>query len=472
MSLPELPVVAGFHPDPSICRVGDTYYLACSSFEYAPGVPVFRSEDLVTWTAVGHALHRAEQLRLRDAAPSGGVYAPTLRHHDGRFWLVTTNVSDGGHLLVTASDPAGPWSDPVRIALVGGIDPDIAWDDAGTCYLTWSDGAIRQAVLDPGTGALLSEPVTLWSGTGGKDVEAPHLYQVSGTWYLLVAEGGTAAGHAVSVARGPSPQGPWEANPSNPVVTARGTASAVQNTGHADLVQRPDGTWAMVFLGVRPAGYFPSWHVLGRETFAAELRWEDGWPVLGEPIQPDVVPPARTVLEAPLGHDWVGAGRFPDEVLRPAAAGWTLAAPDPRTFVGRRQEHTRFTARARVEAADGVGGLEVRIDPLHALTLEVDGPVVRALARIGGIVKVLGEAASGGDLVLESVDPPHPQYSHRRGPDELVASIATPDGLVEVGRLDGRYLSTEVAGGFTGRMVGLSAERGAVSVGSFEYQGA
>ncbi|WP_435736020.1 family 43 glycosylhydrolase [Cellulosimicrobium sp. PMB13] len=475
-SLPTLPVLPGFHPDPSVVRVGDLYYLACSSFEYAPGVPVFRSPDLVAWELVGHALDRPSQLALAQAGPSGGIYAPTLRHHDGRFWLVTTNVNDGpGHLLVSATDPAGPWSEPVRID-AGGIDPDLAWDDDGTCYLTWSDGGIVQAELDPTTGELLTAPRTVWQGTGGQHPEGPHLYRVGSWWYLLIAEGGTGHGHAVTVARGSTPSGPFEACPDNPVLTARGTRSPVQNTGHADLVQRPDGSWAAVFLGVRPDGRFPGWHVLGRETFAAEVSWVDGWPRVGRALQPHATPAVESTLgDVRLPRDWVAASAFPGDVLTWSDGAWRLVprAADDRSFVGRRQEHRVSSARARVDASEGVGGLELRVDPEHAVTLEVAGDVVRVVARIGPAVSVLAEAVTttGAELELRTQASTAHEYSHRRGPDEVVAVLHGADGPRELARVDGRYLSTEVAGGFTGRMVGLSCASGRVTVEAFRYSG-
>ena len=176
------PIIPGYHPDPSICRVGDDYYLANSSFEYSPGVPLFHSRDLISWTQVGNILDRPEHLDVRPglAGASGGIYAPTLRHHDGRFWMITTNIHEvgRGHILVHAEDPAGPWSDPVYVAGLIGIDPDIAWDDDGTCFVTWSDvmrGGISQAVIDPVSGDVLSEPRPLWAGTGGAHAEGPHL---------------------------------------------------------------------------------------------------------------------------------------------------------------------------------------------------------------------------------------------------------------------------------------------------------
>ncbi|QUX31363.1 family 43 glycosylhydrolase [Nocardiopsis akebiae] len=474
--LPTRPILGGFHPDPTVCRVGDVFYLACSSFEYAPGVPLFRSRDLLSWERVGAVMDRPSQLVLSGAAPSSGVYAPTLRHHDGTFFLVTTNVSDGpGHLLMTATDPAGPWSDPVRIRGAGGIDPDLAWDGDGRCLLTWSDGGIRQAVLDPATGQLLSEPRPLWSGTGGRDPEGPHLYRVGRWWYLLVAEGGTGPGHAVAVARGPSPEGPFEACPHNPLLTARGTPGPVQSTGHADLVQRPDGSWAAVFLGVRPSGSFPGWHVLGRETFAADVAWREGWPTVIGPVEPAAPPRVRASLgEGTLGPDWVGAGVFPDRALRWSGDRWRMSPPgEERVFVGRRQEHTNMTVRAGIDVDGDAGALEVRVDPAHRFALEVGGGRVRAVARIGPLTTVLGEAPASADTVLElRVEPSTaPEYSRERGPDVVVAAVRAPEGVTELARIDGRYLSTEVAGGFTGRMVGVSCGPGGTGVRFVEYLG-
>ena len=297
------PVIPGCHPDPSVCHVGDDYYLACSSFEYFPGVPVFHSRDLVHWTQIGNALDRPSQLRLPPDTPaSAGIYAPTLRHHDGRFWLIVTNVSDEGNLLCTATDPAGPWSDPIRLPGVTGIDPDLAWDADGNCWCTFA--GIDQVRIDPRTGRVFGPPQRLWSGTpGAKYPEAPHLYRIGDHWYLLIAEGGTERGHGVSVGRGRTPTGPFEPCPANPILTHRSTDHPIQNTGHADLVRGPDGSWWMVLLGVRPRGGTPGWHVLGRETFLAPVSWVDGWPVVGElslvqpappwPLQPEPVVPHR-----------------------------------------------------------------------------------------------------------------------------------------------------------------------------------
>ncbi|MFB6851060.1 glycoside hydrolase family 43 protein [Streptomyces sp. NPDC056341] len=483
------PVIAGFHPDPSVCRVGDDYYLACSSFEYVPGVPLFHSRDLVHWRQIGNVLDRPGQLRLPwDTPSSAGIYAPTLRHHDGRFWLITTNVSEGGgNLLVSATDPAGPWSDPVPLPGVPGIDPDLAWDEDGVCWVTVA--GISQVRIDPYTGETCGEPRPLWSGTpGAKAPEAPHLYHVGDHWYLLIAEGGTERGHAVSVARGPAPTGPFEPCPANPVLTHRSTDESVQNTGHADLVQAPDGTWWMVFLGVRPRGGTPGWHVLGRETFLAPVTWEDGWPVVGPPV---TAGPASVSAEpftddfddADLRPSWISLRhRSPRHCTTKERPGrLTLHAlgggPDAAdvTFVGHRQQHLSCRVRAHLDPADGTGGLAVRLDERHHYEIEADAAEVRVIARVGPLRTVVAStprATAGGPLVIGvDVTPTHTPLDARTGPDTLAFGVEDPHGtFTALATLDGRYLSTEVAGGFTGRVIGLYAATGTAHFDWFRYE--
>jgi hypothetical protein len=478
------PVIPGFHPDPSICRVGDTYYLVTSSFEYAPGVPIFRSTDLRSWEQIGNVLDRPSQLDVSGAGPSGGIFAPTLRHHDGRFWMITTNWSDeGGQLIVWADDPAGPWSEPVRIPSAIGIDPDLAWDDDGTCLMSYAGfgpqggEGIVQSAIDPLTGEVLTERRWIWSGTGGKFPEGPHLYRIGEWWYLLVAEGGTEKGHAVTIARGPSPRGPFESNPANPILTHRSTDLPVQSTGHSDLVQRPDGSWAIVYHGVRTRGSSPEWHVLGRETFADEVAWEGGWPVLTDHLQPPVAADAvvrEDLTASVLPPTWVAASRFPSEVVTRQDDAWCVSAHGPQpVFVGRRQEHLFARARARVDV-EGVGGLSIRVDPRHALDLEVASGSVRAVWAVGDVRHELGrtELTGPAELELRMVPNEGHQFSTARGPDRVVAGIVRDGEFTELGQVDGRYLSTEVAGGMTGRMVGISCASGSVLARSFAYEGA
>ncbi|HEY3390378.1 MAG TPA: glycoside hydrolase family 43 protein, partial [Prolixibacteraceae bacterium] len=219
------PVIPGFHPDPSVCRVGDDYYLVTSTFEYFPGVPVFHSKDLVNWEQIGHCLTRDSQLPLQKCGASGGIYAPTIRYHDGLFYMVVTNVSGGGNFFVTAKDPAGEWSEPLWINQ-GGIDPTIFWDEDGKAYFMstghhFDTGKQREGIaiseIDLKTGKRITEPIPVWLGTGGRYPEAPHIYKKDGYYYLLIAEGGTEYGHKVTISRSRNIYGPYESAPGNPI---------------------------------------------------------------------------------------------------------------------------------------------------------------------------------------------------------------------------------------------------------------
>ncbi|MHB9026284.1 MAG: glycoside hydrolase family 43 protein [Armatimonadota bacterium] len=276
------PIIPGFHPDPTICRVGEDFFLATSTFEYFPGIPIFHSRDLAEWRQVGHALTRASQLPLRHSAPSRGIYAPTLRYWDGRFYLIVANHTVGRKILVSADDPAGEWSEPIWLEQEG-CDPSLTFDDDGTAYYTSTGpGGICQSVMDITTGKELSEFRTVWGGTGGIHPEGPHLYHIGDWYYLMIAEGGTAYGHGETVARSRSPWGPFESCPYNPILTHRDRPGhPIQATGHADLVDDDHGNWWAVFLGIRPQG--GRYHHLGRETFLAPVTWTyDGWPIIGE----------------------------------------------------------------------------------------------------------------------------------------------------------------------------------------------
>ena len=480
MSDQHLPAIPGFHPDPSICRVGGDYYLVCSSFEYFPGVPVFHSRDLLHWTQIGNALDRPGQLRLPlDTPSSAGIYAPTLRHHDGRFWLIVTNVSDGGNLLFTTTDPAGPWSDPVRLPDVPGIDPDLAWDADGACWCTVA--GVHQVRIDPETGDVFGPPQQLWSGTpGALAPEAPHLYQIGDYWYLLIAEGGTERGHGVSIARGRTPNGPFEPCPANPILSHRSTSHPVQNTGHADLVQAPDGLWWMVLLGVRPRGGTPGWHVLGRETFLAPVTWADGWPVVGDLVSgPEITGSHRDDFElSELQPCWISLRDRPaahctnkerSGWLTLRARGGSLDEPDA-VFVGRRQQHLTCRARTLVDASAGRGGLAVRLDEEHHYEIEVAAGEVRVLARIGPLKTVVASRPAPETPVVLAVEiGPRAGRDARTGPDTIRLGTESGGVFTALAELDGKYLSTEVAGGFTGRVLGMYAAAGTVHFDWFDY---
>lgn len=469
------PVIPGFFPDPSVCRVGEDYFLVNSSFEYAPGIPIHHSPDLRTWTQLGNVLTRDTQFPPGGSAASRGIYAPTIRHRDGTLFVVGTNVERGGEqFVVTATDPAGPWSDPIVFAGLGGIDPDLAWDDDGTCVLTYCaldearrpEGGtlpvITQVRVDLDRGVLLDEPRVIWRGSGLAHPEGPHLYRRGEWWYLLTAEGGTERGHAVCVARSRAIDGPFEAAPANPIFSRRSTGFPVQNTGHADLVERPDGSWAMVYLGVRPRGFTPGFHVVGRETFLARVAWVDDWPV----VHTDDVLPARP--------DTAFTDDFPTADLDPRWVSPRGALPGPHPAGGVAVEQHELAVRvrdlrwrfeARVDASAAVA-LRVRLDERHwyEIALEAGAAVVRA--RIGPLEASVGSASATGDVVtllVEAVDATHD------GPDDLRFGLLDADGERWIAALDGRYLSTEVAGGFTGRVLGLRALEATAHVLSVRY---
>jgi beta-xylosidase len=353
---------------------------------------------------------------------------------------------------------------------------------------------VSQVRIDPETGQAFGSQQRLWSGTPGAQApEAPHLYHVDGHWYLLIAEGGTERGHSVSIARGPAPDGPFEPCPGNPILSHRSTNRPIQNTGHADLVQAHDGSWWMVLLGVRPGGGTPGWHVLGRETFLAPVTWIDGWPVVGElapvmrapswPLHPVAAPPIRDDFEEhPLRPHWVSLRSRPDEVWsvkdRPGwltlhARGASMDEPDV-TFVARRQQHLSCRVRSLVDPGNGRGGLAVRLDDRHHYGIEVGDGEVRVVARIGSLCPTVATLPIAEEPVRLRIDvrASIPQESHpRKEPDTLCLGVEGADGAFDVlAELDGRYLSTEVAGGFTGRVIGMYAAAGTVHFDWFDYE--
>lgn len=344
------PVLPGCHPDPSVCRVGADFYLVTSTFEYFPGIPVFHSRDLVHWRPVGHVLDRPSQVDLGTVASSEGIFAATIRHHRGRFYVVTTLVGGsgrGGTFVVSATDPAGPWSDPVWLDDAPGIDPSLFFDDDGRAWCTgtrlaepgeWegqTDVWLRE--FDTAALTLTGPEHLLWRGAlhGAVWAEGPHLYKVDGRYYLLAAEGGTEHGHAVSVARADHVTGPYTGNPANPVFTHRhlGRDFPVVGVGHADLVRTAEGQWWAVLLGSRPyGGYHPN---LGRETFLVPVRWEDGWPLfapgagttLGPFRPPAVARPSGGPHPDPVRDDFDGPRLDPRwNQVRTAEPFWSLTA--------------------------------------------------------------------------------------------------------------------------------------------------
>ena len=468
------PVVEGFYPDPSVCRVGRDFYLVTSSFEYFPGVPLFHSRDLVHWRQLGHCLNRPSQLPLAGASASGGVWAPTLRHHAGVFYMTTTNTTSGGNFIVTASAPEGPWSEPMPVAQQG-IDPSLFFDEDGSVIYTTSSGGALQSRIDVVTGKLLSEPKVVWAGTGGQYPEGPHLYFRQGWYYLLLSEGGTEYGHMITMARSKSPWGPFDPCARNPLLTHRSLESPIQAIGHADLVETVDGEWFAVFLGIRPNGYPPCYH-LGRETFLTPVTWaEDGFPVMGEqgrvalemetslrlePVSPSAPRDDFDSKELALCWNYLrnpnpvhySLGERPGHLrLRGSAHGLDdVASP---AWLGRRQCHFAVRVAASLEfqpeMASEEAGLVVRMNERHHyelfVSLRAGKPSVVLRRRIGSLqaeVAVHELSPSQASRCLLAIEANRDRYVFSWGRSET--------DLRPLGEGETRYLSTEVASGFTG----------------------
>lgn len=284
------PIVPGNYPDPSICRVGDDFYLVCSSFDDYPGLPIFHSKDLANWEQIGNVMTLANGFELDTTQAGGGCMAPTIRYHKGTFYVINANYSHKGNYIVTATDPAGPWSEPHFLPDVPEIDASLFFDDDDKCYLigtgyiTTNEGKTRGIWVkefDVETFTAVGERHEIWDCAlrGGADPEAPHIYKKDGWYYLLIAEGGTGFYHSATVARARNIYDWYEGNPANPILTHRhlGQNYPITNIGHADFVELPDGSWYAVMLGSRNHdGYKP----YGRETFICPMQWENDWPVV------------------------------------------------------------------------------------------------------------------------------------------------------------------------------------------------
>lgn len=286
------PILPGFHPDPSVIRVGEDYYIAVSTFEWFPGVCIYHSRDLQNWELVARPLSRISQLDMKGNDASGGVFAPCLSYCDGVFYLVYTNVRthwydfmDCHNYLVTSDKIDGEWSEPVYLHSAG-FDPSLFHDTDGKKYIVsimrhYRQEKVQKIVLqeyNAESGQLEGEMKEIYGGSGISVPEGPHLYKKDGYYYLLTAEGGTGYGHAVTLARAETITGPYELHPENPVLTSRNCIELkLQRAGHADLVETPEHEWYLVHLCGRPLP--PERRcILGRETAIQKVEWrEDGW---------------------------------------------------------------------------------------------------------------------------------------------------------------------------------------------------
>ena len=506
------PVMQGFYPDPSITRVGDDFYLVNSTFAWFPGIPVFHSRDLVNWRQIGNAIDRPDQLDFARLGLSRGVFAPAIEHHQGVFYILNTCVDCGGNFLITATDPAGPWSDPVWLPEIeGGIDPSLFFDEDGRAWIV-NNGppegqplyeghrAIWIQEYDPRAKRMIGPRRVLVNG--GVDIstrpiwiEGPHIFRRDGWYYLICAEGGTAEGHSQVALRSRSVTGPYTPNPANPILTQRGLPqdrpNPITSAGHADFVQLDDGSWWATFLAVRP--YRGDFYNTGRETFLMPVRWEDGWPRITAPgdlipyahprpnlPQPEVASQptsgAFSVIEefdrTSLPFDWMMV-RNPRAPWYGFAGGQLLLQAMPTglgdngnpAFLARRQQHLNATASTLMRFEPRVDGEEAGLAAFQnddfwyflALSREGGRDVLKLERRAGPndpatgttIASIPSPVARGAPLWLRV---------EARG-EAYHFSYAVRDGEWRplLRDADGSILSTRTAGGFVGAVFGLHA---------------
>ena len=422
------PVLPGFHPDPSIVRVGDDFYAVTSTFSWFPGLPILHSRDLVNWRQIGNAIDRPSQVDFTGLGTNRGLFAPAITYHDGRFWIVNTCIECSGNFVITASDPAGPWSDP-RWLDFGGIDPSLFFDPDGTAWIVYNDAPPGEPRYEGHRALWLQQfdarkmqvaPERTLLVDGGVNpaenpiwAEGPHIYLVDGWYYLLTAEGGTADQHSQTIYRSRSLKGPYEPGAFNPILTQRDLPAdrpdRVEATGHADVVRLDDGSWWGLFLATRPfAGQST---LMGRETFLLPMEWIDGWPrfldsgkaVPMETTRPDL-PAGKPVnrtrwrddFDAPLSNAWigirtpgntqqmlVGEGRL--HLVAGTSAAGSLAKP---AFTGRRLRHHAADFSTRLEFAPkssgDFAGLLAFMDEHHFLAIGREGQRLIVRRRTDG----------------------------------------------------------------------------------------
>jgi alpha-N-arabinofuranosidase len=498
------PILPGFYPDPSVCRVGDTYYLINSTFAYFPGIPIFRSKDLVNWEHVGHVIHREKQLNYDKLGVSRGLFAPALSYHDGVFYVVCTMVDGGGNFVVTATDPKGPWSDPTWLGFEG-IDPSIFFDDHGRAWMV-NNGAPEGPPLYSGHRAIWIQEFSMADRkmigprkvlvNGGVNlrekpvwIEGPHLYKRDGWYYLCCAEGGTSVNHSQVIFRSRNVDGPYTPWSGNPILTQRGldgsVASAVTSTGHADLVIGPDEKWWAVFLGVRP--YEGRYSPMGRETFLLPVSWtEDGWPRIlpsGDRVPLKVraptgahVWPDNPVTTVAWSDDFTAANLSPLWIMLRASSHkwWQLDGATHRllltpqrarlsgdgnpAFLARRVQHACFTAETSLSVPSDPGvsaGLVVFQAERYHYFLNVS-------RGAGGLSVRLEKACGGaGEVVATTQLAATPQIALRVEAKDAACSFAYAvkpgEWKTLVQDADAKVFTTEVAGGFVGATIGVHA---------------
>ncbi len=495
------PIRPGFYPDPSVCRAGNKYYLVNSSFNYFPGLPVFESENLSEWKQIGNAIDRTSQLDFSNALMTRGLFAPTIRYNNGKFYIICTQVDKVGNFFISADNPAGPWSDPVVIEGAEGIDPSLFFDDDGTVWYIGTRPApegpkwngnweIWVQRIDLSTGKLYGKDTGIWRGALKRCIwpEGPHIYKINGEYLLLHAEGGTSIQHAVCVAKCATIEGEWVGNPCNPILTHRnmGKRADIVNVGHGDLVDTPDGKWWMVCLATRPQGKGENRvSPLGRETFIVPVEFEDDWPLASPDTGKIVdaynldgsVAACGNTSAAPyvfkdgfssdsIGVEWLSLrGRDEKSYSLSARKGWLRLSTDGETltetrktnFFGVRQEIFDYELSVDVDFVpekDETAGIAFFQSETYQYRMELfnnGGTCIRVIKVEGGASSVLGESkvSASGTIRMKCVCLNQ----------KFMFSFSSADcrQSVVAENCDSTILSTERAGGFVGNVIGLFA---------------
>jgi xylan 1,4-beta-xylosidase len=506
------PIISGYAPDPSIERVGDDYYMVTSSFVHFPGLPVYHSKDLVTWRQIGNAIDRPSQADFTGMKVSGGMMAPAISYHDGLYYIVCTNRKN---FVITARNPAGPWSDPTYFEF-DGIDPSLFWDDDGKAYIV-NNGDPKQAPLydghrsiwlqefDPKAKAMSGPRLEIING--GADLaakpfwtEAPHIYKKDGYYYLIAAQGGTGDQHSEVVFRSRAIAGPYENYAGNPILTQRdlpeNRPNAIGTAGHADFVQTPDGAWWSVFLATR--NYGPDLYNIGRETYLLPVTWKDGWPVIleqGKTVpfvheRPKLAPSPRPAT--PLSGDYAYTDDFNTgklglgwmSVRIPAQPRYELAHGDlvlkasieaigdinnTPSFVGRKQAHAIASVSTALRyqaerAGDRAGLVAMQSDDAY-LFLGVqwrDGKQEVALSvRKSAQDPQAGRVLTSVPLPAGAANKPvYLKLSIDRGTLSAGYAVRKNEWKRLAAGSDATFLSTKLAGGFVGTVLGLYNQKG------------
>ncbi|WP_200978097.1 glycoside hydrolase family 43 protein [Echinicola sp. 20G] len=515
------PILQGCYPDPAITRKGDDYYMVVSSFAMFPGVPIFHSNDLVNWTQIGHVLDRTSQLDVHDTGISGGVYAPDIRYnpHNDTFYMITTAFAGGlGNFVVKTKDPMQGWSEPYKLNFEG-IDPAIFFDDDGKAYVVHNDAPTQGEELYNGHRVIKVweydlEKDQVIAGTdklivnGGVDlskkpiwIEAPHIYKKDGKYYLMCAEGGTGGWHSEVVFVSDDPKGPYIPAPSNPILSQRYLSQNRENkvdwAGHADLIEGPDGKYYGVFLGIRPNE--KNRVNTGRETFILPVDWSGEFPVFENglvPMEPKLKMPAGvenktgqegffpngnfTIIEdfssKKLDYRWIGLRGPREAFISQSKKGLQIKPFDtnikevkPTSTLFHRQQHKNFSFTATLEyqpqsETDLAGLTCVQSEAFNYVfgITKVDNEYVLLLERTEAEGRGRNRALKSEILASTNIDLKQPvslRVSAKGDDFEFSYSTNGTDFQNLGGTVSGDILSTNVAGGFTGNLIGLYATK-------------